>query len=103
MLTQGTPLTKLTKEEQEQYKKEEELRNKSWEELDINEKVERMRIAIKQKESRLSRQVSRVDKDVSSLIKHSHKDNGDIVVPLRESCYGEGGCEQSLSSQKVWF
>ena len=107
----NTQERKLTKRELQQMKleeeklnKERELRNKAWEDLKIDEKIERIREIIKNDQERNNRNWSELHRKVNKLNQHSHKDN-EIVVPLKEIGYGLGGCEESAkrADGKVWF
>jgi len=98
---------KLTKEQKAEMKVIEEariLRNKGWEELTQDERMERMRNKVKDNHSSLYRQISDLQKKIGQLENHSHKENGDVVVPFnRYNSGGDCGIAEALSSQKVYF
>lgn len=98
---------KLTKEQKAEIKANEKariLRNKGWDELNQDEKMERMRNKIKDNHSSLYRQISDLQRKISQLENHSHKENGDVVVPFNRYSSGAGyGTAKSLGSQKVYF
>lgn len=86
---------------QEELKKQNELMNKMWVDLTVDEKLERMREQVKYQLSELKRNVSRMNKDVYKLTKHEHRNDGKIMVPYMESTYSDlpGG----LMANNDWF
>ena len=99
---------KLTKGQKAEIKIEEkarELRNKGWEELSTNEQIDRMRNIIKQNNQAFSRQLLELSRTTGRFEKHSHKENGDMVVPFNRYSsggLGEASCD-SKGSGKVYF
>ena len=96
--------TKQTKEQREMREKI-ELQGKEWDELMLDQKIERMREVVKQQNSVINNTLDRLDWIVNKLEKHSHKKSGEIVVPLQKR--GFGGSEimaaNTKSSEKVYF
>ena len=99
---------KLTKEQKAEMKVIEEariLRNKGWDELTQDEKIERIRDNVKDNSSNAYRQLINLQDKISQLENHSHKENGDIVVPLKQHSggFGLGEVACGKSSGKVYF
>lgn len=97
---------KLLKEEEEEMEKQIALRRKAWEDLTSNEKIERMREVIKRDQKRYERLLRGLAKRVDKLMRHTHRGNGDIVVPLNEENILYGLEEEECMIEpdgKVWF
>ncbi len=63
-------------------------REKYWNELGIEEKVERMRWAVKHRLDRLERLVRSLDEKVTKLEQHEHGGQGRLVIPLNTAPFG---------------
>ena len=101
---------KLSKEEKEkigEMEKEIAFRRKAaWEDLLPDEKIERMREVVKRDQKRYERLLRGLAKKVDKLMGHTHRENGDIVVPLNEENILYGLEEEECMMEpdgKVWF
>lgn len=57
-----------------------EIRNKTWEESKDDEKIEKLKMAIQDFHYLINR-ISTLETEIHRLKNHSHKENGDMVVP----------------------
>ena len=95
----------LIKKEKAEMEKARILREKGWDELKVDEKMERMREIVKQNNIGANRQLLDLSKVVSKFENHSHKDNGDIVIPFQDKGFGLGMGEVSsgMKPEKIYF
>ena len=94
------------KEEQEKMEAERKLKNTMWEDLTPDQKIERTNEIVKAYNSSLGRELQSLRELVNKLNEHSHKDNGDIVVPLQSRGFGMGmgeTCGSQRTDGKRYF
>ena len=65
-----------------------QVRNKPWAESTDSEKIDKLKMFVEEFKY-LTNRIATLENEVRQFKKHSHKDNGDIVVPL--STEGSGG------------
>jgi len=98
----------VTKEEQERCDKmeaERKLRNTAWQDLTVEQKMERMREQIKNSRSGQQSQLTEHGQSIDKLKGHSHQDNK-IVIPLEENRRGLNalcGTSRMMPEGKEYF
>ena len=60
-------------------------REKHWGELTSDEKIERMRLIVKQ----INRDICGLEEKIRKLIEHQHNDKGELIIVRKMSYYGE--------------
>lgn len=107
------PLEEVGKKESKQLEKDRKerdarikLQNTPWEDLNADEKLERMREVVKQGQESYNRRLNTVEGSTRKMEKHSHQD-GEVVVPLSDRGFG-GSCGiaesiRRMPEGKSWF
>ena len=72
-------------------------RNKYWDELTDQEKIDRMRSEVKGMQSRLDSAL----KSVEALLRHDHN-NGQLIVPLNDSRNYLDGSQRAFRDEKYF-
>lgn len=83
---------------EKKWEEERKLRNTAWQDLSVEQKLERVREKIKSVQQNLGYRLPRIDEGIRNLEKHQHSGDENIVVPLKGSSYGLG--ETAMDSEK---
>ena len=79
------------------------LREKYWSELDIVQKVERLRSFNKLQIDMLYREIKSLELEVEHLKNHSHNTGGDIVLPYKRIAYINMAMESDQTKDRNGF
>lgn len=80
-----------------QQMKIEALREKKWEEASIEEKIEKLRMAIFELPNH-QYIIGDLSRKIDNLVEHSHDEKGEMVVPFKKTLYNGGGLVGSNSA-----
>ena len=91
-----------TKEERmKEYEAKRKLEMTNWEDLSIDQKIERMRGIIKNTE-RVSQSNAKELNELNAIFsEHQHKDN-DILIKYKKYGYGMGECESAQKAENYF-
>jgi hypothetical protein len=99
-----TLINKLDPKKEKEFEKERKIQNTAWEDLNMEQKIERTRSVLKGLSRELNYKLPKMDVSIRKLEKHSHKDDGDIVIPLgSDSPLGESEQGAKNPEGKEWF